>query len=70
MSKYSNMKGNSLLAVLSKNFENVPKAIPKSSIANVSIICLLTDIVFSLHRIVFKNDFITLSSPTFDLWGW
>ena len=47
MSKYSNMKGNSLLAVLSKNFENVPKAIPKSSIANVSIICLLTDIVFS-----------------------
>ena len=57
-SKYSNINGKVLLAVVSKNFAKVPKTIPKHSISIVFIIFLVMGISFSILLILFKNLFI------------
>lgn len=57
-SKYSNINGKALLAVLSKNFEKVPRTIPRHSIIIVFLIFLLTGISFSVLLVLFKNLFI------------
>ena len=51
-------KDGSSFSVLSKNFEKVPRTIPKHSISIVFLIFLLTGISFSVLLVLFKNLFI------------
>ena len=54
ISKYSNINGKVLLAVVSKNFAKVPKNIPKHSISILFIIFLVMGISFSILSILFS----------------